>query len=136
MNTYGNLAMQRVHAEATEQFRQIENPEAVFSDLGERIASQVDMIATEMEQTTPSSPDEPYLERVGRLNSIRRQAEEIAMNEALTEFLPTSTPEPDETDRPSPERISELISDLRSRESEMPTEEFVEELRRLQQLSR
>jgi len=136
MNKYGTLAMQRVQAESTERFRQIEYPETVFEALGERIATQVDKVATLLEGL-PVPENETYLERVGRLNAIRMQAEDAAMDETLEEFLASPSPAADlDEELPSRERIDELIADLQSREELMSSEEFVAELYRLQRLYR
>ena len=133
MNKYGSLAMQRVHAEALDRFRQIENPETVFEELGERIAAQTDQVAALLEaQNVPAG--ETYLERVGRLNSIRLQAEEAAMAEALEEYLPAAGES--EGDLPSRERVDELIANLQARRDELATEEFTAELTRLRGLYR
>ncbi|NQW92043.1 hypothetical protein HQQ88_17250 [Curtobacterium sp. VKM Ac-2861] len=133
MNKYGSLAMQRVHAEALDRFRQTGDPETVFEDLGERIAAQTDQVASLLEaQNVPAG--ETYLERVGRLNSIRLQAEDAAMAEALEEYLPVSGEL--EGDLPSRERVDELIAILQARRGELATEEFTAELTRLQGLYR
>lgn len=135
MNKYGQLAMERVHAEATERFRQIEDPETVFEQLGERIAAQVDRVATFLEdRAVPEG--ETYLERVGRLNSIRVQAEDAAMDEALQEFLPSMSTQDLDGELPSRERIDELIAALQERRDELSSEEFQAELSRLQGLYR
>jgi len=135
MNKYGQLAMERVHAEATERFRQIEDPETVFEQLGERIAAQVDVLANTLEETSATT-GEGYLDRVGRLGTVLRQAEEIAMHEALAEYLPTQDEQDEQDEVPSRERIDELIADLQARRDELPTAEFQAELSRLQGLYR
>lgn len=135
MNKYGQLAMERVHAEATEVFRQIEDPETVFEELGERIEAEVVTLTNALEETS-STPGEGYLDRVGRLGTVLRQAEEIAMHEALAEYLSPTSPEPEQDEVPSRERIDELIADLQGRRDELSSEEFDTELSRLRGLYR
>ena len=87
MNDYGRRALTHWERWRPSEFATIQDPEVFFSTLGETVASQVDDLAYQLEGSDP--PGEGYLEKVGRLNAAKRQAEELVLAELV--YL---TPEP------------------------------------------
>jgi hypothetical protein len=81
MNQYGAQARRYWREYLPERYAQIEDPEAVFSDLGEEMAEQVVELADSI--AGPDRPGEGYLGKVGRLNMARLSAEEQVMREML-----------------------------------------------------
>ena len=97
---------------------------------------RVDSLLNVMEQNAPA--DEGYLETVGRLNAVRNQAEEIAMTGLVyIPAVPSTVDEElelQEMQRPSPDRIRELLEQLEEREPEMATDDYEAEKSRLLEL--
>ncbi|WP_295122464.1 hypothetical protein [uncultured Leifsonia sp.] len=82
MNQYGTRIEDHWRRVAPTQYRQIEDPETYFTELGEEMLTVVDQL-----QQTLAGPDrqgESYLEKVGRLNAARKQAEEVAWENLVT----------------------------------------------------
>ncbi len=77
---------------------QLPDPETHFQDLAEQISERVDQIAAELSASQPTLPDD-YLARVGTLNTMRLQAQEMALDELL--FSTPPEPEADEDPEPS-----------------------------------
>ena len=78
MNRYGRLA--RDHWKSTDpgRFSQIQDPEEFFSDLGETVEFQIQDLQLHLAGPDPATP-EHGLEKVGRLNMARLQAEEVVL---------------------------------------------------------
>ncbi len=78
------------------RYQQITNPERFFSDLGQRIEDQVQ--TTERQLAGPDSPDEGFLQKVGRLNMARLRAAELVMAQEVYSIPPETEQEtePDE----------------------------------------
>ncbi len=81
MNRYGMLAREHWTKHAPSRVAQLENPDEYFESLGEQVAERVETLARLLEDEHSPSPD--YLNQVGRLNAIRRQAEEVALNDLV-----------------------------------------------------
>ena len=79
MNRYGLQIQARWRAIAPLSLQTIEDQQSFFTDLGELVQSRVSELVQELPTQAPA--DEEYLTRVGRLASLQRQAEEIAMSE-------------------------------------------------------
>lgn len=133
MNKYGSLAQDYWKRADRARFEELTDPETFFEELGEQVLSRVDSLLNEMERNAPA--DEVYLETVGRLNALRRQAEEIAMDELVYIHAVPSTVDEElelqEMQRPSEERILELLEQLEEREPEMATDDYEAERARL-----
>ena len=82
MNKYGKFAQETWKMTAPKQYALIPNPEEWFRDLGEEAMRQVGELQYEI--AGPDPKNETYLEKVGRLNASRMQAEEIVRAELLT----------------------------------------------------
>lgn len=133
MNKYGSLAQDYWKRADRTRYEELSDPETFFDELGEQVLTQVDSLLNVMERNAPA--DEGYLEKVGRLNALRNQAEEIAMTELVyIPAVPSTVDEElemQEMQRPSPERIQELLEQLEDRESEMATDDYEAEKIRL-----
>lgn len=75
------LSPDPLEAVAADQFATIQDPEAFFSTLGATVASQVDDLAYQIAEADPAGKG--YLEKVGRLNAAKRQAEDVVLAELV-----------------------------------------------------
>ena len=80
-NYYGSIARRHWERWLPQQYAAIEDPEAFFTDLGNRASDRIDDLADRFAGESP--PGEGYLNRVGRLGAARRQAEEIVLHEMI-----------------------------------------------------
>lgn len=101
MNRYGVLAMEYWKKWAPTRYQGLEDPEVFFTDLGEQIQSQVLAILEPMERTIPM--ETPYLEKVGTMNAMRNQAEEVVLAEMVYSV---------ETEYSVAEELDQLLSEL------------------------
>ncbi|AOY74236.1 hypothetical protein ARZXY2_4737 (plasmid) [Arthrobacter sp. ZXY-2] len=106
MNKYGRQAQEAWKAASPTQYSQIQNPEEFFTNLGEQAEEQVDELQIKL--AGPDPQGEGYLEKVGRLNAARGQAEEIVRYELLSP--PETEDEEDEYVNPS---IQEYLDSMR-----------------------
>ncbi|WDF35157.1 TnpV protein (plasmid) [Arthrobacter agilis] len=100
MNKYGKFAQETWKMTAPSQYALISDPEEWFRKLGEEAMRQVGELQYQI--AGPDPEGETYLEKVGRLNASRMQAEEIVRAEMLTpETMETEgdETEEDEVDR-------------------------------------
>lgn len=68
---------------------EIVDPDSYFTDLGDRVAQEISDLWAELRALSGNLPGEDYIARVGRLNALRKQAEEIVLSDLV--LLP---PEP------------------------------------------
>ncbi len=73
MNRYGSLAMRHWQQTDPDRYHAIPDPDAFFTELGETVESEIQAMADAI--AGPDRPGESYLEKVGRLNSARFDAE-------------------------------------------------------------
>jgi hypothetical protein len=107
MNRYAHMAMRHWQTTDPERFRAIpeSDREAFFSQLGERAASEIQQLEDRL--AGPDPPTETYLEKVGRLNTARQQAEEIVLRELISIPPPCSSQDPgEEPDGPMAEHLA------------------------------
>ena len=95
MNTYGKFAQEAWKTTAPAEYALIPDPDQWFEALGEEAAQRVGELM--MELAGPDPAGETYLEKVGRLNASKMQAEEIVRAEMLTPD-PSVQEEPEEED--------------------------------------
>ena len=95
MNTYGKFAQEAWKTTAPAEYALIPDPDQWFESLGEEAAQRVGELM--MELAGPDPVGETYLEKVGRLNASKMQAEEIVRAEMLTPD-PSVQEEPEEED--------------------------------------
>lgn len=81
MNRYGQLARKHWQDTAPERYAALPDPEEFFSTMGDEVESRVQELATALAGLDPTG--EGYLEKVGRLNMARLQAEEAALAELV-----------------------------------------------------
>jgi hypothetical protein len=80
MNQYGTLAQQHWKRWLPARYAAISDPGAFFTALGDRVASDIAGAWAEMSAAEGNPAGEGYLDRVGRLNMIRKQAEELVLD--------------------------------------------------------
>lgn len=83
MNSYARRALRYWQNNLPRQYAQISNPEKFFATMGETMAEQINTLATQMEG--PDDPNETFLDKLGRLNRVRTEAEHTVMGEMLPE---------------------------------------------------
>ncbi|MFI7744108.1 TnpV protein [Kocuria rhizosphaericola] len=98
MNTYGKFAQEAWKRTAPAEYALIPDPDRWFEALGEEAAQRVGELM--MELAGPDRQGETYLEKVGRLNASKMQAEEIVRAEMLTPD-PSVQQEPEEDEEES-----------------------------------
>lgn len=116
MNTYGKFAQDTWKMLAPRQYELIVNPEEWFTNLGKEAENAVGDLSVKI--AGQDLQGESYLEKVGRLNAAKTQAEEIVRVEILTPQAEELTEDEDEEQEPS-----EMSLHL----------QFVKEMRELQQ---
>ena len=83
MNRYGAQAQRHWQTHLPQRYRQIEDPENYFAELGEQISDQIE--ATARQIAGPDPANEGYLDKVSRLNMARHSAEAQVLREMLTD---------------------------------------------------
>lgn len=119
MNKYGKFAQETWKMTAPSQYALIPDPEEFFRSLGEEAMQRVGELQYEL--AGPDPKGENYLEKVGRLNASRMQAEEIVRAEMLTpDVMETEgdETEEDEVDRQRRE-LREAYRDLSRTQTEL-----------------
>ncbi len=108
MNRYGLLAQETWTRHAPARVAAMTDPEEFFTMLGEDAAAQIETLTQAMERDLREGM--PYLERVGQLRTIRRQAEETVLRDLV--FGPIAQ----EQDPELLGRVEELLGRLPTRE--------------------
>lgn len=93
MNEYGAMARAHWQQWLPQRYAAIEDPDDFFADLGEEVAAEIAGLWARLQSEAGNPAGEDFMARVGRLNALRKQAEEIVLNERV--LLP---PEPDAED--------------------------------------
>jgi hypothetical protein len=100
VNQYGTMAQRHWARWLPARYAAIPDPNSFFLALGEEVAQEIGDLSIEL--AGDDQPGEGYLEKVGRLNMSRLQAEEIVLKErVLLEPEPGADPDssgPDEQD--------------------------------------
>ena len=109
MNKYAHMAIRHWQTFLPDRLRAIPENDRTrfFTELGEQAASEIEEL--QMQLAGPDPKGEGYLEKVGRLNAARMQAEEIVLRELI---LPAPENEEEEDDSLPPEDL-QLFEDLR-----------------------
>lgn len=89
MNEYGAMAKEHWQRWLPQRYAAIEDPEAYFAALGEEVSAEIAGLWAEMQAKAGNPPGEDFMDRVGRLNAMKKQAEEIVLHDLV--LLP---PEP------------------------------------------
>ena len=91
-NKYSEIAKQHWTRTDPGRVAAIPDPETFFGELGEQVESQVQQLAQTI--AGPDQPGEEYLQKVGRLNMARLQAEEVVMRDLVWISGPQQSEEP------------------------------------------
>lgn len=83
MNKYGRQAMRHWQEHLPQRYRQIEDPDSFFTDLGEQMQQQV--TATKRSLAGDDPGGETFMDKLGRLNMAEVNAVEQVMREMLPE---------------------------------------------------
>lgn len=118
MNRYGRQAETMWKQACPKRYAELEDPEAFFTGLGEQAMEMV--LELEVRIAGPDVPGEAYLEKVGRLNAARNQAEEIARAEILA---PPETEEPETEDEDSDDPSSNVLAWINRHEHQSSQED-------------
>lgn len=100
MNRYAKTARNHWQTWRPAAFAELDNPQEYFNRLGEEIEQQIQGVTFSGQMTERSSLSGlSDLERIGRLNAIRKSAEEQVLHEMVWDHTETPTedsePEPD-----------------------------------------
>ena len=104
MNKYGKLAMSHCAKTDPARYAAIVDPETFFGELGEQAESQIQELAQRL--AGPDEPGEEYLQKAGRLNMARLQAEEAVLSELVW------IAGPEESERPATDLVTETMRDV------------------------
>ena len=107
MNKYGRQAQEAWKEASPTRYSQIQDPEDFFTRLGEEAQEQVDGLLLKI--AGPDPQGETYLEKVGRLNAARNQAEEIVRYDLLS---PPETEDEEEYVNPSIQEHLEFMAEV------------------------
>jgi hypothetical protein len=110
MNKYAHMAIRHWQTFLPDRLQAIPEAErdSFFAELGQQAAAEIEQL--QMQLAGPDPAGEGYLEKVGRLNAVRMQAEEIVLRELI---LLEPTHDPEEEDDSLPEADREFYEDLR-----------------------
>lgn len=110
MSSFERTARQNWQGLAPSAVEQMENPDEFFRAKAQEAQEMFDAILPGIEG--PDVPGESYLEKVGRLNAARLQAEATVNEQVLTppqdEQEELEEPEPDEEAREHAQAMSEI----------------------------
>jgi len=81
MNRYGTQAMRHWQQTDPARYQQIPDPETFFTELGAQVESEIQALADAI--AGPDRPGESYLQKVGRLNMARFNAESDILREMV-----------------------------------------------------
>jgi hypothetical protein len=81
MNHYGAQARKHWQTYLPNRYATISDPNSFFSTLGEQAAQQI--ANRQIELAGPDQPGEGYLDKLGRLNAAKQQAEEEILPELI-----------------------------------------------------
>ena len=101
MNHYGDQAMKHWRTHLPTRFAQITDPETFFTDLGDRVQTEVEELTLQRTgDDPPLTPGEPasMLEKAARITAAKRMAEEQVLAELVllpSEVDPELEPETD-----------------------------------------
>lgn len=109
MNKYGTEAQTLWNRLAPTAVDEMEDSTEFFTNLGDLASGQVAEMTPRI--AGPDSPQEGYLEKVGRLNAARNQAEEIVRAEVL--MPPADVREPDPEDEEDDSNLDVMLEAMR-----------------------
>ncbi|MCL2586555.1 MAG: hypothetical protein FWE35_29355 [Streptosporangiales bacterium] len=83
MNEYGTMAQAHFRKYLPERYAAIENPQEFFTELGEEVSAEIADRWAQMQAAAGNPAGEDFTDRVGRLNALKKQAEETVLNERV-----------------------------------------------------
>ena len=110
MNKYGQIAQKHWTQFRPSALAELPESEEYFSTLGEQMETRIIDLAMQLEGK--DVPGEGYLEKVGRLNAAKMQAEEIVLAETV--YSTVETEDEDGTDPATFARINEFHAAIRT----------------------
>lgn len=117
MNKYAKLAMSHWKRTDPDRYAAITDPQTFFQDLGEQAETQIQELAAKL--AGPDQPGEEYLQKVGRLNMARLQAEEAI----LTELVLISGPEEETPADPTTEWVTQTMREMAASDEDDATDD-------------
>lgn len=81
MNRFGLMALEHWRTNLPRRFSTVQDPETYFRQVGELAQQRIEDLAADLAGDDPAG--EGYLEKLGRLNMARLQAEETVVREDL-----------------------------------------------------
>lgn len=132
MNRYATIARKHWDTHAPSRVAALPDPTGFFSDLGDQIEAQVNDLAERLAtMTAGDGPAESYLERVARLQTARRTAEEVVMAELVwtrdPELPLDQAREEWEQTRPADENLIAWAERIQDYPDSMPSTDELEE---------
>jgi len=118
MNKYGQIAKKHWIEFRPMALAELPESEEFFSTLGEQMQAQILDLAYKL--AGKDTPGEGYLEKVGRLNAAKMQAEEIVLAETV--YSTVEDQDQDETDQETFAWINEVHEAIRNAGQEEPTD--------------
>ncbi|KNE80746.1 hypothetical protein ADZ36_20320 [Streptomyces fradiae] len=97
VNQYGRRAQQHWQEFRPGSVAELDDPEAFFGRLGDDVQNEIRLRWTAERLAVPTVAGEPYLERVGRLQQLRHEAEAEVLRELV--LLPAEN-DADQVDDP------------------------------------
>ena len=101
MNKHGRHAMETMKSTDQEQFSQIEDPEAHFTQLGQEMADEIGELATQL--TPPRVHGQNMMDVIGLQKAATKRAEEVVYQERIYSQIPPQSEEMETTPLPSDE---------------------------------
>lgn len=115
MNRYGRFAQEMWQELAPAAYSQIPDPSSHFSTLGQEAEARINQLADQLAGT--DDPNETYWQKVARLETAKRQAEEIVRNDLLIPPPESQTPTQDEDEEPNSEGLNDVMELLALRQN-------------------
>lgn len=132
MNRYGRTAQQHWQTYAPSAVAALPDPAGFFSDLGAEVEAEVSDLAERIASLTRHCSTGPYLEKVARLQTARRTAEEVVMAELVwtkEPELPLELAREEwEQTRPSDENLIIWAERVQNFPDSMPSTDELEEM--------
>lgn len=117
MNKYGRFAQEMWQELAPAAYSEIPDPSLHFSMLGEEAESRINQLADQLAGN--DDPSETYWQKVARLETAKRQAEEIVRNDLLIPASEVQTSSQDVDDEPNSQGLNDVMELLARRQSLM-----------------
>jgi len=121
MNKYGQIAKKHWTEFRPMALAELPESEEFFSTLGEQMQAQILDLAYKL--AGKDTPGEGYLEKVGRLNAAKMQAEEIVLAETV--YSTVEDQDDEETDSKTMNLIDEFHAEIQDAMQEEETDFYL-----------